>query len=423
MIPKYHKSVLDGGVRLVTEQLSSASSVALGFWVSVGSRDEGPEENGLAHLLEHMVFKGTDRRDKLAIAREIDRQGGQANAYTSKEYTCFHTRVRPEHLEMAVDLFVDIFQNSLYDEGELELEKQVISQEIAMVEDEPEEMVHDLASSAFWPAHPLGRPVAGTQASVAALDRRDIEKWITRHYVGPRLVISAAGAVEHGRLADLLTERLRIRPESGARSLTRPNPRPGLAVKRRRLEQAHLVLTSSFPDISDSRRHAAAVLNLALGGNMSSRLFQEIRERRGLAYSVYSSYTAYGDSGLMEIYAAAGPNKIIEVRRLILTELERLRASPLGELELAEAVSGLKTGLILAGEFMENRMSRLAKNELVFGRNIDLAETCRSLDEVEAEEIQALASEFWGDDCLAACVLGPLKKSDLNKKGEDATGV
>lgn len=416
MIPKYHKSVLDSGVRLVTEQLSSASSVALGFWVAVGSRDEGPEENGLAHLLEHMVFKGTGQRDKLLIAREIDRQGGQANAYTSKEYTCFHTRVRPEHLELAVDLFVDIFQNSLYDEGELELEKQVISQEIAMVEDKPEELVHDLASSAFWPDHPLGRPVAGTQGSVAALGRRDIENWITSHYVGPRLVISAAGAVEHDHLANLLTERLRIRPESRARHLTRPDSRPGLTVKRRRLEQAHLVLSSSFPDISDSRRHAAAVLNLALGGNMSSRLFQEIRERRGLAYSVYSSYTAYGDSGLMEIYAAAGPDKIAEVRRLILTELDRLRSCPLGELELAEAVAGLKTGLILAGEFMENRMSRLAKNELVFGRHIDLAETCRSLDEVEAEEIQTLATEFWGEDRLAACVLGPLKKSDLKKK-------
>lgn len=410
MIPKYRKSVLGGGVRLVTEQLSSASSVALGFWAAVGSRDESPEENGLAHLLEHMVFKGTARRDKLVIAREIDRQGGQANAYTSKEYTCFHTRVRPEHLEPAVDLLVDIFQNSLYDEDELELEKQVISQEISMVEDEPEELVHDLASSAFWPGHPLGRPVAGTQGSVAALTRRDIENWISRHYVGPRLVISAAGAVEHGRLADLLTERLTVRAELEGRCLTRPTPRPTLMVKRRRLEQAHLVLSGLMPEICNARRHAAAVLNLALGGNMSSRLFQEIRERRGLAYSVYSTYTAYGDVGLMEIYSAAGPDKIAEIRQLILMELERLRCTPLGELELAEAVAGLKTGLILAGEFMENRMSRLAKNEIVFGRHIDLAETCQSLDLVKAEDVQALALEFLGENRLATCVLGPVKK-------------
>lgn len=422
MIPKYHKSVLDGGVRLVTEQLSSASSVALGFWVAVGSRDEGSEENGLAHLLEHMIFKGTDQRDKLAIAREIDRQGGQANAYTSKEYTCFHTRVRPEHLEPAVDLFVDIFQNSLYDEGELELEKQVISQEISMVEDEPEELVHDLASSAFWPGHPLGRPVAGTQDSLTALTRRDIENWISRHYVGPRLVISAAGAVEHGCLADLLAQRLRVRPATEARLLTCPSPRPGLTIKRRRLEQAHLVLSGLLPEIGDTRRHAAAVLNLALGGNMSSRLFQEIRERRGLAYSVYSAYTAYGDTGLMEIYAAAGPDKIAEVRRLILLELERLRCTPLGQLELAEAVAGLKTGLILAGEFMENRMSRLAKNEIVFGRHIDLAETCRILDAIKAEDVQALAADFFGEKRLAACILGPVKKSDF-KKAQDETGV
>lgn len=415
MIPIYQKSTLDGGVRLVTEFLPSAASVAFGFWVAAGSRDEDAETNGMAHLIEHMVFKGTGRRDKLAIAREIDRQGGQANAYTSKEYTCFHSRVHPEHLEAAIDLFVDFYQNSLYDKIELELEKQVISQEIAMVEDEPEELVHDLAAEAYWPEHSLGRPVAGTQESIVALNREAIHRWITSHYTGPRLVISAAGAVDHARLADLLTARLNSRLENGAKNLIPPRARPRLTVKRRKLEQAHLVLTSAFPNISDRRRHVAAVLNLSLGGNMSSRLFQEIRERRGLAYSVYSSYTAYGDTGLMEIYAGAGPDKIAEVRRLILEELERLRSAPMNPQELVEAVSGLKTGLILNGEFMENRMSRLAKNEMIFGRPIDLNEVCRALDQVTTEDVQALAAEFWAREDLATYVLGPVKKADVEK--------
>ncbi len=415
--PRYHKTILDQGLRLVSEQVPGAASVALGIWAAAGSRDERlpdqGEENGLAHLVEHLVFKGTPGRDKLAIAREIDRQGGQANAYTTKEHTCFHTRVRPEHLAGAVDLLVDIFQNSLYDEAELELEKQVIQQEIAMVDDEPEELAHDLAAAAIWPGHPLGRPVAGTADSVDGLSRAGLLDWLGRHYVGPRLVVSAAGAVEHERLAEMVGARLRPRPEIAPREFSPPLTRPGLTVRRRKLEQAHLVLSGDFPDVLDRRRAAASVLNLALGGNMSSRLFQEIREKRGLAYSVYSNYSAYQDIGVMEIYAGAAPEKMPEVRDLILAEQERLRREPLTPTELEEAVSGLKTGLILNSESLDSRMSRLARNELTFGRHIDLAETCRELDAVTIEEVQALALEFWNRAQLSTCLLGPVKKSDF----------
>ncbi len=406
----YNHSVLDNGTRLVTEQVPGAASVAFGLWADAGSRDELVSENGLAHLIEHMVFKGTERRDKTVIAREMDRQGGLANAYTTKEYTCFHTRVRAEDLPAAVDLMVDIFQKSLYDVAELELEKGVIQQEIAMYEDEPEELVHDLASAAVWPGLALGRPVAGTAASVAALDRPAILDWLARHYTGPRLVISAAGAVDHGQLADLLAAAgLRSRPEAAPRTLNAAPIRPGNTVRRRKLEQVHLVLTSDFPHLTDPRRHAASVLNAALGGNLSSRLFQEIRERRGLAYSVYSSYTPYLDAGTMEIYAAAAPDQAAETHRLIRAELVRLAAEPLTPDELAEAALALKTGLVLGGESMDSRMSRLGKNELIHGRSIDLEETCRNLDLVRAEDIQALAAEFWAEGRLAACALGPVK--------------
>ncbi|MDR1043584.1 MAG: insulinase family protein [Candidatus Adiutrix sp.] len=407
------KTVLDNGLRLLSEKMPGAASVALGIWVDAGARDESPEENGLAHLIEHMVFKGTPGRDKTAIAREIDRQGGQANAFTSREQTCYHTRVRPEDLESALDLLVDIFQNSLYDEAELELEKRVIQQEIAMIEDEPEEMVHDLAAAGFWPGHHLGRPVAGTRLSVAALKREQILIWLDRQCPGPRLVISAAGAVEHQRLADLLSVRLKARPALAERLLEAPESRYGLTVRRRRLEQAHMVIRSDFPEIEDDRRQAAAVLSRILGDGFSSRLFQEIRERRGLAYSVYSSYSAFLKAGALEIYAATSPERAARTRDLVLAELKRLRREAPGAAELNEAVEGLITGLILGSETVENRMSRLAKNELLFGRAVSLAETCRRLKAVSREDLRELADQYWAEDRLAVCVLGPLSRKDF----------
>lgn len=412
----YNKSVLDGGVRLVTERVDSALSVALGIWVAAGSRDEawpgpdGGDENGLAHLVEHMVFKGTVKRDKLAIAREIDRLGGQTNAFTTKEHTCYHTRVRPEHLPEAVDLLVDIFQNSLYDETELELEKMVVAQEIAMVEDEPEELVHDLLALAVWPDHPLGRPVAGTPQSVGGLNRAILTSWVNRNYCGPRMVISAAGAVDHQHLADLISASLKPRPETEDRQVTAPVSRPGLTVKRRKLEQAHLVISSDFPDQTDPRRHAAAIVSLGLGGNMSSRLFQEIRERRGLAYSVYSYYTPLSDCGRLEIYAGAAPDKIEEVRRVILAELETLQNEPFSPAELSEAVDGLTTAIVLGGESMDGRMTRLAKNELIFGRYVELENILADLQRVTRDDLASLAREFWPGGRLTTSLLGPVKK-------------
>jgi predicted Zn-dependent peptidase len=379
--------------------------------VAAGSRDEMPEENGLAHLIEHMVFKGTASRDKLAIARAIDQQGGQANAYTTREHTCFHTRVRPEHLADAVELLADIFGNSRFDSGELDLEKGVIGQEIAMVEDDPEELAHDLASLAMWPHHPLGRPVAGSLASLDALNRDSILSFIGRNYSGPRIVVSAAGQVEHENFVSLAAKHLKPQPEAEPRQIGGPTSRYGLTVKRRRLEQAHLVISCDFPRLDDSRRQAAAVLNLLLGGNMSSRLFQEIREKRGLAYSVYSDYSPYQDAGLLEIYAAAAPDRIEESRDLILRELCALRTSPPSLEELREAVNFFKTSLILGGESMESRMSRLGRNELIYDRAIDLAETFAELDMLTRDDLAALAGEFFQAGHCAAYVLGPVKKT------------
>lgn len=411
MTSTYQKSELPRGLRLVTEYVPGAASVSLGLWAAAGSRDELDDENGLAHMLEHMVFKGTASRDKLEVARLIDRLGGLANAFTTKEHTCFHTRVRPEHLRTAVDLLLDIIQGSVFDIDEFLLEKQVIQQEIAMVEDEPEELVHDLASASFWPNHPLGRPVAGTRPGVEALSRQQLVNWRGRHYVGSRLVVSAAGAVDHQRLADFLGQRFELPAQAFPRRLSPPENRPGLTVRPRKLEQAHLLLTFPFPDALDPRRHAAAVLNLTLGGNMSSRLFQEIREKRGLAYSVYSGYTAYHDAGALEIYAGASPESIAETSELVLKELERLRSTAFSAAERDEAVEALTTGLILGGESLDSRMSRLGKNELVYGRVLPLEEICGHLESVKTGDLQDLALEFLGPEKMGACILGPVDES------------
>lgn len=402
---------MKNGLRVVSERIDSASSVAIGLWVAAGSRDELAHENGLAHLIEHMVFKGTSARDKLAIARAIDQQGGQANAYTTKEQTCFHTRVRPEHLAEAVELLADIFGHSLFDQTELELEKGVIGQEIAMVEDDPEEFVHDLASLALWPGHPLGRPVAGSLASVEALSRDSILAFIERNYSGPRIVVSAAGQVEHARFVELVEKNLKPRPLAAPRAGGGPKIRPGLCVKRRKLEQAHVVISCDFPQWSDTRREAAAVLNLLLGGNMSSRLFQEIREKRGLAYSVYSDYSPYQDAGVLEIYAAAAAGRIEECRDLILSELTALRHAPPTANELREAINSFKTNMILGGESTESRMSRLGRNELIFGRAIGLEETFAKLSAVTQDDLAGLAEEFFREGHFATYVLGPVKKT------------
>lgn len=407
------KSTLPNGLRLVTEEIASVSCVSLGLWAAAGSRDEATEENGLAHLIEHMVFKGTASCDKLAIAKEMDRQGGLANAFTTKEHTCFHTRVRPEHLPLALELLADIFLHSLYDEKELELEKDVIAQEIAMVEDEPEDFIHDLASLAHWPDHPLGRPVTGTLETLRNLDRQSIMKWIGQNYGAERLVLAASGRLEHQRLELMVARLLGSIARGAPRVLNPPRCGQALMVKRRRLEQGHLLFSADFPSQNDPRRRAAAVFNAALGGNLSSRLFQEIREKRGLAYSVYSDYSAYSDVGLLEIYAGAAPQRLGETKRLIEAELARLRDKSFTESEVAEAVASLKTSLILSGESMDSRMSRLAKNELAYGRQLPLEEIFRELDQVRSEDLRSLAEDFLSPSVSSLCVLGPVTKRDL----------
>jgi predicted Zn-dependent peptidase len=411
------KTVLDNGVRVVTERLPQAFSVTVGLWMEVGSRDEGPPLSGASHFIEHMAFKGTGRRGALDIAREIDRLGGHANAFTGKESTCYHARALSPRLGELTDLLTDLLLHPAYAPEELERERQVILQEIASQEDTPEELVHVLFGRNLWPGHPLGRPVLGTAETIAGLGRGDILDYQRSNYLPQDLVMSAVGNLEHERVVELVSQALGSLPagdKNGRR--VEPAPAPGLHIMRRSLEQVHLVLGHPAPAATDQRRFAAALLNLILGGTMSSRLFQEVRERRGLAYAVYSFLSTYSDSGVLGVYLGVAPGRAAEALAVVKAEIERLAAHPVEEEELAGARESLTGSILLAAENPESRMSRLAKNELNFGREVPLEEVADRVQAVTSGEISALAAELLAPGGLAVTVLGPADEDALHRE-------
>ncbi len=411
---KVEKTVLPGGVRLVSESQPHAYSVTLGMWLEVGSRDEGPLQSGVSHFIEHMAFKGTAGRSALDIAREIDRLGGLANAFTSKENTCFHARALANHLPELCDLLTDLALRPALDPQEMEREREVILQEICSVEDTPDELVHVLFGQNFWPDHPLGRPVLGSEETVTALDRQAIQDYMRATYLPQATVISAVGNLEHQRLVDLLGETLMALPQRPS-ALARKPPvsRPGLHVIGRELEQVHLTLGTPAPSATSDERFVAALLNLILGGNMSSRLFQEVRERRGLAYAVYSYLSSYSDSGLLGVYLGVSPARAAEALRVVRQEMERLAAEPVGEHELADARESLKGSILLAAENPESRMSRLARNEYNFGRDVPLDEAVAQVEAVTAADLEGLAGRMLDTARLGVTVLGPVDEDSF----------
>ena len=410
----YNKTELDNGVRIVTERMEHVKSASVGIWVNVGSRDEAEQEGGISHLIEHMIFKGTNRRTALEIAKEIDGVGGMSNAFTSKEFTCFHAKVMSDHLPLVTDLLTDIFLESRFDPEDLERERQVILQEIKMVDDTPDELVHVMFAQHLWPGHPVGRPVMGTLGTVGAISRDDIRDYLKRAYLPTRIVISAAGDVDHQAICDLMGPAFSALPQVGPDTSRQP-PRTarGLNSVDKGLEQMHVCLGSGFPSIQDERRFAAALLNIILGGNMSSRLFQEIREKRGLAYSVFSFFSAYLDTGMLGIYAGVEPRDARETVRLVLVELDRLLAGDISPQELAASQEHLKGNIILGAESVDNRMTRLAKNELTYNRQIEFDEVLDAVRRVTLDDVVALAREHLQPENLSLTALGPLGEADL----------
>jgi predicted Zn-dependent peptidase len=403
------KERLENGLTLITERMPHVRSVAIGVWLRQGSRHEPADLNGASHFIEHLVFKGTTTRSAREIALAMDSVGGQMDAFTSKEYTCFYAKVLDEHVPVAVDLLSDIVLNPRFDPAEMERERKVVMEEIRMVEDTPEELVYDLFSSHFYPRHPLGRPIQGTESTVSALTRVRLLRFFHGAYRPRNMLIAAAGNLRHDRFARTIRRTFGpMKPGEGpVRPITRPRPHPGIATRpKRELEQLHLVLgVPGFPERFGDR-YSLFVLNALFGGTMSSRLFQKIREERGLAYSVYSAVNAFADTGLLMVYAATSPSKGREVLRLILDEVADLTERRPDPAETSVAKEHLKGSLMLSLESTVSRMSNLARQEIYFGRQFSLAETIRGVEAVSPASIHRIARRLFENRRLAVAAVG-----------------
>ncbi|MGD9239276.1 MAG: pitrilysin family protein [Desulfobacterales bacterium] len=404
------KTVLKNGIRILTKKMPHTRSVSMGVWVNVGARDENLSESGLSHFIEHMIFKGTRRRSAFQIAKEFDAIGGHTNAFTTMENTCYHAKVMDTHTETMADILSDIFLNSSFDPLEVEKERPVILQEIGMVEDSPDEYVHLLSGKNFWGDNPLGRSILGNPENIIRFDADLIKKFFHRLYQPDRIVISVAGNVEHASITDRVGPAFEsIRPGNGIAERLAPPGQSLVDLNYRELEQVHICLGTPGLSITDPRRYAYSLLNTILGGNMSSRLFQEIREKRGLAYTVYSFVTSHVDTGMFGIYFAVDPKRALATTELVLNEIHKIRNEAVAAAELQGAVEYTKGSLLLASESNDNQMVRSAQNEIHFNRDIALQEVIEKVESVTIAEILDLAQSIFEKKKMVLTMLGPVQ--------------
>ena len=418
---RVERTELPGGLRVLTETMPGVLSATLGIWVGVGSRDESPAVAGSSHFLEHLLFKGTRTRSALEIATAMDAVGGEMNAFTAKEHTCYYANVLASDLPLAVTLLSDLVTEARNTAADLESERTVVLEEIAMRDDEPSDAVHDLFAETLFGDTPLGRSVLGTVESIEGLSRDDVDGWYRERYAPPAIVVTAAGRVDHQQVLELITAAFGNRLGGD----TRPAPLrtgDGVADKpvrptgliARKTEQTHLLLGTPAMGRLDDRRYAGAVLDTAVGGGMSSRLFQEIREKRGLVYSVGSALSHYAGAGAFSVYAGCSKKRVPEVLRLIRAELERVAADGITTEEVARSRGQLRGGLVLGLEDTGSRMSRLGKSELSYGEYLPVREVLDRIDAVDETQVREVAAELFSQDtCLA--VVGPYRESDLDR--------
>ena len=410
----YRKTVLSNGIKVITEEIRHVRSASIGAWVRCGSRHEDERINGTAHFIEHMLFKGTDRRSAFDIASDIDSVGGVMNAFTGKELTAFYVKVPDYHVNLAIDLLADIFTHSRFDLDDIEKEKAVVLQEISMVEDTPDEYIHDIFEKHFWEGHALAMPVLGTRDSVDAFDREQVMRFFEDRYRGENLVIAAVGNLEHDALVDCVAKLFGSLP---ALRLQSGETRPGTTARRccieKDLEQLHLVVGTPAPATLDNDRFAGILMNSVFGGSMSSRLFQEIREKRGLAYAVRSYIVSYRDTGMLNVYVGTSKDKTREVIDIILAEMRRMKTERLTDKELQSAKELIKGNLLLSMESTDNRMQKLATNEIYFGRNVPPEEIVGRIEAVTAEDILSLAGRLFTRPNLSMVFLGEMTESEM----------
>ncbi|HZD40693.1 MAG TPA: pitrilysin family protein [Terriglobales bacterium] len=406
------KNVLDNGIRVVSQTMPDHRSVSLGIWVENGSRHESHQENGISHFIEHLLFKGTERRTAAQIAEEMDAVGGVLNAFTAKEHTCYYAKVLDENLPLAIDLLTDIFLHSMFDGDEIERERSVILQEISQVEDTPDDYVHDLFNLDFFKDHPLGRPICGRSETVSNFRREDFLNFFHARYRPGRVIVSAAGRLDHERLAAEMAKRLghvenRALETAGAsEGEALPTTQKGVFKHVKSLEQVHLCLGVAGIHQSHPQRYIAYVLNTMLGGGMSSRLFQEIREKRGKAYSVYSFMSTYRDTGYLGVYAGTSIDSVEEVVDLILKQLRQLAAGEVNEDEIQRTQGQLVGSMMLGLESTDSWMSHIARNEIYFGQSITPDEICRNIRRVTRDQVVELAQGLFRPEAMALSLLG-----------------
>jgi predicted Zn-dependent peptidase len=415
---KVHKEILPNGLVVLTEPMEHVHSVSVGIWLRSGSRRERPEINGISHFIEHMVFKGTQRRTAEDIAREIDRLGGMLDAFTSKEMVCFNTRVLDEHLAKAFDILAGLVLEPKFAVDDIVREQSVVLEEIRMTQDNPEDLVHELFTQNFWHPHALGRPILGTPETVSAFTRDTLQTWFQQSYAPNRLVITAAGHLAHAELVDLVSSRFSKLPriEDGFTDPT-PVPSPHITLRSKsELEQVHVCLGVPALPLTDRRRFIVSVMNNILGGGMSSRLFQNIRERQGLAYSIFSDLNPYRDVGALSVYAGTSLDTVAKVVQSVLGELRKMRDEPIEAEELRRAKDHLKGATLLALEGSGARMSSLARYHMYFDRHFTPQELIAMLEAVTAEEVQQIAQELFQPGRIAASVVGNLNGFQLTRE-------
>ena len=413
---KFARTILDSGATVVTERMNEVRSVSCGLWWDVGSRDEPGPIAGTSHFLEHLLFKGTPTRSAKDIADAFDAVGGDVNAFTGKEYTCFYSRVLDEDLAMAFDILSDMVRNSVVDASELESERKVILEEIAMHEDAPDELVHDLFYRSLWAQHPLGRPVLGFNETVGKVSRDEVVEYWQDRYAPPNLVVAAAGHVDHddlvARVEAAFSEKrgTRTTRDSGG-----PNIAGGVKVYKRPTEQAHIIVGTQGLPRSHPDRHALGVLDTVLGGGMSSRLFQEIREKRGLAYSVYSYRSLYADAGSFAVYAGTTPQNAETVIDLVQEEIASVLEKGITESELQRAKGHAKGALVLSGEDPGSRMNRLGRQQLTSGEILSIDELIERFEKVTMDDVKRVAKDVLGKGGFQITVVGPFEEDAFDR--------
>lgn len=411
----YQKSVLPNGIRIVSETIPYVKSVTMGIWIGTGSRFEEEYNHGISHFIEHLMFKGTARRSAKEIAEVVDAVGGQLNAFTAKEYTCYYLKVLDSHAELAMDILSDMLLASKFAEEDIERERQVVIEEVHMYEDSPDELVHDIHLDTVWPSHPLGRNILGTTDSIGRFTQELVMEYYRNFYTPENMVIAAAGNITHDELVNLASRYFSsMAGQRQITAITAPKLTPSQTIISKDIEQVHVCLGTlsvpqDYPEI-----YPVHIMNNVLGGGISSRLFQSIREDRGLAYSVYSYQNNYKDAGLLTVYAGTRPSNINQVLNLIMENLKDLRNNGISQQELIKSKEQIKGSLLLGLESSSSRMSRIGKMEITLGKFISLDQVVNKIDKVTLSDINQMIERMFTTENLCFTALGPIENADID---------